>query len=302
MARGRFLSTSIATDKRLNSLSVEAELVYLMTVPHLDRDGMILGDPLSLWGEVCRRRPHLMDSMESIIDEWLVCGLVLRFEGNDDPILFFVGFSKNQNGMRYDREAPSEFPCPPGYVRTPTGLRQKVDDPQCAELVRSDAGAMPDVSRSDAGVSPLARGRARLEGEVEVKGEVKDQGEGEGERRNKSAAAESLPPSLVIFRTHCTKPINNTQQDAIASAVTDLRLWEQVLKEWSLRGYNMGNVNGQLDWYANGIPSAHKNGAQHGSGERRHQPNGGDDPPALDPELERKFAERAERRRAEAGP
>jgi hypothetical protein len=45
MARGRFLSESVATDARLNGLSVEAELVYLMTIPHLDRDGLIEGDP-----------------------------------------------------------------------------------------------------------------------------------------------------------------------------------------------------------------------------------------------------------------
>lgn len=128
----------------------------------------------------------------------------------------------------------------------------------------------------------------------------KDQGRDHaGERANESPPAETAPPhpSLAIFRNHCTKPVNGTQQDAIASTVTDLRLWEQVLIQWGLRGYNMGNVKGQLDWYVNGIPDVSQNGAKHGSSPGHHQSNGGDDPPERDPEVERQLAER---RRAKA--
>lgn len=122
MARGRMINQSIATDKRLNSLSVDAELVYLMTIPHLDRDGLILGEPNMLASQVCPRRPELRPYMDSIINEWVTLGLVLRYEGKEDPILFFVGFAKNQGGLRYDRETPSQFPPPPGYKRTNDGL------------------------------------------------------------------------------------------------------------------------------------------------------------------------------------
>lgn len=122
MARGRMINESVATDKRLNSLSIEAELVYLKTIPHLDRDGLILGDAHLLWGQVCIRRPELCDMMPSIIGEWIEAGLVIRYDGDEDPVLFFVGFAKNQIGLRYDREAASVFSPPPGYTRTQSGL------------------------------------------------------------------------------------------------------------------------------------------------------------------------------------
>ncbi|MCC6455186.1 MAG: hypothetical protein IT328_09615 [Caldilineaceae bacterium] len=110
------------------------------------------------------------------------------------------------------------------------------------------------------------------------------------------------PPSLVIFQEFCTKTINSAQTDAIASAITDLELWRQVLTEWSLRGYNTGNVTGLLDWYRDGIPPAGKNGATHGSNTKRSEPDDSDDAPKLDPELQRQFAELRERKRAKAQP
>jgi len=50
MARGRFISKSIATDLAVNSMSIEAHLLYVMAIPHLDRDGRILGDKYVLFG------------------------------------------------------------------------------------------------------------------------------------------------------------------------------------------------------------------------------------------------------------
>jgi hypothetical protein len=55
MANGRFVSTSIANDQALASLSMEAELIYLKTIPHLDRDGLITGVPGSLLGRLIER-------------------------------------------------------------------------------------------------------------------------------------------------------------------------------------------------------------------------------------------------------
>lgn len=122
MARGRFISESIATDARLNGLSVEAELVYLMTVPHLDRDGLIEGDPDVLWGKVCPKRRQFLDGMSAYIQEWAKAGLVLMYDTDEGTVLWFKGFSKNQQGMRYEREAQSKFPPPPGSEPTPDKL------------------------------------------------------------------------------------------------------------------------------------------------------------------------------------
>ena len=148
MARGRMLATTIADDKRFNALPVDAALVYLMTIPQLDRDGLILGEPMSLWGQVCRRRPDLIDRMAVIIEAWISCGLVVPYTTDDDDrILYFAGFQKNQSMTHYGREAESRFPCPPGYVRTDKGLtpdKSYSDDDMPADELRTNSGLTPD--------------------------------------------------------------------------------------------------------------------------------------------------------------
>lgn len=137
MARGRMIASTVADNKRFNELPIDAALVYLMAIPQLDRDGLILGEPGALWGQVCRRRVDLMPRMEAIIAAWLASGLVAAYKNEDgDTILHFVGFQKNQAMTHYDREAASRFPCPPGYVRTSKGL--------AVEEVRIESGGTPD--------------------------------------------------------------------------------------------------------------------------------------------------------------
>ncbi len=126
MARGRMLATTIATDKALNSISTEAELLYLKTVPHLDRDGLIVGDNDLLFAKIAPRRPSLIDHIESAVCEWVEAGLVTRYEWKDGQALYFHGFRKN-NRITYSREAPSTYPPPPGYVRTDAGLMPAAD-------------------------------------------------------------------------------------------------------------------------------------------------------------------------------
>jgi DnaD/phage-associated family protein len=143
MARGRMIASTVATDKRFNSLSSDAALIYLMTIPHLDRDGLILGDAMPLWGRVCPRRTEFIPFMDELIAEWAKSGLVIAYACEDGRVLYFVGFGKNQTGMRYDRESPSIFPPPPNYIRTSNGL-EKHSDGAMPEEVRHDAGVVPD--------------------------------------------------------------------------------------------------------------------------------------------------------------
>jgi DnaD/phage-associated family protein len=153
MARGRMINQTIAKDKRLNSLSLEAELVYLVTIPHLDRDGLILGESAVLWGTVCPRRSELLGRMDAIIGEWIAGGLAVAYECDDGRVLWFTGFRKNQGGMHYDREAPSGFPPPPGYGRTKAGLVSLPDTPM-SPPAEHESGGSPEEVRSDAGASP----------------------------------------------------------------------------------------------------------------------------------------------------
>lgn len=147
MARGRMLSTTIATDKDLNSLSVTAELLYLKAIPHLDRDGLIVGDSDLLFSKIAPRRPALMRRTEAAIAEWLTTSLVIRYTWKDGQVLYFHGFKKHNAGIHYEREAPSIFPPPPGYVRTETGLVPEAEIPNSVSSpneVPPNSGPTPD--------------------------------------------------------------------------------------------------------------------------------------------------------------
>jgi hypothetical protein len=122
MARGRILSTNVARDPELNSLSTEALLLYLMAVPHLDRDGLVDGDPTLLWALVAPRQTSLLPKAPALIDEWVNVGLVIRYAWKDGAVLFFKGFPRHNANMTYKREPPSRFPAPPSFVRTHIGL------------------------------------------------------------------------------------------------------------------------------------------------------------------------------------
>lgn len=128
MARGRFLNASIAADIALNSLSLEAHWLYMMTIPHLDRDGLIIADTYVFFGKVCPRRPELIPRIDALIAEWAKAGLVTVYPTHDGNVAFFHGFTKNQQGMHYAREGASVLQPPPGHVRTSTGLEPNNGD------------------------------------------------------------------------------------------------------------------------------------------------------------------------------
>lgn len=147
MARGRMINTTVAVDRRLNTLSLESHLLYMMTVPHLDRDGLIAGDVDLLISTAIPRRRELHDRAEELIQEWLACGLVLAYETDDTRVLFFLGFRKN-NKIQYNKEGASQFPPPPGYHRTDDGLEEDAPAPNSRptlELVQSNARPTPEL-------------------------------------------------------------------------------------------------------------------------------------------------------------
>lgn len=150
MAR-RMLDASIAEDDRLNSLSTESMLLFLMTIPHLDRDGLIDGRPHLLWAKVAPLQRQLEDQAPQLIQAWVDCGMVLRYPGErNNPVLWFTGFAKNQTGMRYHEQGASRFPPPPGmYRHERSGLR-----PLSEEQERS----AQEAQRTLAGTTGLPRG------------------------------------------------------------------------------------------------------------------------------------------------
>lgn len=111
MAEGRFLSKSIAQDWELNRISLEADYLFMRCVPHLDREGRLTGHPGELKGMVVPLRDEMtIDVIDRCLAELAEAGLVLWYEVDGKPALWFKGFVGNQRNARLEREASSKLP------------------------------------------------------------------------------------------------------------------------------------------------------------------------------------------------
>lgn len=114
MAYGRMIANKIGCNKAVHELSSDTcRLAYTWTLPHLDRDGRIHGNPEILRAVVFPRREDITnDMMRSFIEEWALNGLVEIYDVDGDWMLVFPKFRENQRNMHYDREPKSELPDP----------------------------------------------------------------------------------------------------------------------------------------------------------------------------------------------
>lgn len=204
MARGRFISASVATDARLNSLSVEAELAYLMAIPHLDRDGLIEGNPNVLWGKICPMRRTFLEMMADIVQEWTKAGLVMCYDSDEGSVLWFLGFAKNQQGMRYDRETPSRFPKPHMKTAPPE------TDSQCADNIRQESGKVPDEVRKSA---------AQWQEQVEVQDQVQETEKQQTHARDPLTVAWQQAYGADAIPAHIAKPLQSLVTECGMAAV-----------------------------------------------------------------------------------
>lgn len=67
-------------------------------------------------------------------------------------------------------------------------------------------------------------------------------------------------PAVQIFvevtEKYClTKPQMRELDEIIGDNQANLDKWRDVVKAWSLAGYKLTNITGQLEWFKNGIPS-----------------------------------------------
>lgn len=124
MARGRMINTAIAEDEQFNEMSINAQFLFVRTIPHLDRDGLITGNPVLLAAKIAPLLTQLHGEIEGVIREWIQNEFVVLYKDGKRDVLFFPSFRKNQIGMRYEREPESEFSPPPSMKRTKDGLVQ----------------------------------------------------------------------------------------------------------------------------------------------------------------------------------
>ncbi len=176
MARGRFISRDIVIDKKVNSLSSPwSMLAFTWLITHADIKGRTHGDPAVIRSTVFPRHPEItVDEVEGYIKEWVTCGLVNRYEVEDDLYIEFPNFFKHQTGLRPDREPTSTIPANPKTEEDfPEDIRQTSGN--VPEDIRQTSGNVPEDIRMSSGSCP-AEVKEKLR---EVKEKLRE-GEGEG--------------------------------------------------------------------------------------------------------------------------
>ena len=114
MARGRMISKAISLDEKVNNLSDDtARLLFTWLIPHLDCEGRLHGDAVTIKSIVFPRRNISPKRIEKYLNEFEKNGLIIRFAVNGNTYLFAPQFNKHQVGLQKSREAQSQIPPPP---------------------------------------------------------------------------------------------------------------------------------------------------------------------------------------------
>ena len=190
MAQGRFTSRTIAIDPKLALLSETAELLYLKTIPHLDRDGLCTGEPYALLGMISPLRfSQLQGRIVACVDEWVARELVIRYQTSVGMVLLFTGFAKQQK-LQYEREAPSQYPPPPGYLRTAKGMMRATEVPWTADsrVLAKNPELTPEMIESGL--------QAEAEAKEQEQAEAKEQ---EQQQQQGDSAAPDLPAAAAVL-------------------------------------------------------------------------------------------------------
>ena len=123
MPEGRLIKKKIVDDYRLNNVSVEAELLYIKMIPHLDREGRLQADPKLINKKFYALRDFTAEEVELWLNDLANQkkngkGLIELYEVEGHKYLWMPGFEGEQSGswQRHvkQKEAPSAIPPPPG--------------------------------------------------------------------------------------------------------------------------------------------------------------------------------------------
>ena len=204
MARGRFISKSITTDREINALSSDtSRLAFTWLLTFADCEGRVTGEPDLLLASLFPRRQDITpDLLETFIQEWASAGFIVWYLAPDgDRYIQFLNFSKHQIGLRKDREAFNPIPAPENAALLAGTLPDEL---------RQSSGTAPDQLRSNSGLTPA---------EVKVKDKDKDEGEYEVKR-------EPLESRQLQVALDHAKHMNALRPSRNALRMSEERNWE----------------------------------------------------------------------------
>lgn len=122
MPTGRMLNKKISFDEKLAQISLESLLVFTWTIPHLDVEGRILGDPNYIKAQIFPLIDQVsVRKIKKALKELEEKNLILIY-GHKIKYIQFNGFLKNQR-INKEREAKSTIP-PPTELLSNSGVTQ----------------------------------------------------------------------------------------------------------------------------------------------------------------------------------
>ena len=152
MARGRFISNAIMSDKKINQLSDDtSRLAFTWLITTADSEGRTHGDPAMVRSLLFPRRVDIsVEQMEAYITEWYALGLVSWYRANGDLWLVFPNFEKYQVGLRKEREPESQIP--------------PQDDGEMQPIPEPSDGSHPANIRQTSGTNKVKRSKDKGSG------------------------------------------------------------------------------------------------------------------------------------------
>ncbi len=143
MPRGRFLSKSISLDEKVNALSDDtARLLFTWLISHLDCEGRLHGDAMTVKSIVFPRRKISERRIDKYLNEIAKLNLIIRYSVNGNTYIVAPHFEKHQMGLQKSKEAQSQIP-----PFTPELLKSKSKQspPQVKVKVKvKDIGILPE--------------------------------------------------------------------------------------------------------------------------------------------------------------
>lgn len=248
MARGRFISNKITTDRQVHELSSDTcRLAYTWMITLADKEGRVIGEPEMLLALLFpRRRDITVSQMEAYIDEWINAGFVFMFLGNDgDRVLQLVNFEKHQVGLRKDKEPDSAYDCP--------------------DNCRIIAGKIPENVRVNRIEEEVKLNRNGMEEEVEAEENGKDEPAPASDpdlegitpfTRDEVDEERELATIYMNVTGNMGLPVKQTDRKALIESLRDIHANKNshtmeylrpFFKAWCERGYSRVNI-GWLDW------------------------------------------------------
>jgi hypothetical protein len=121
MARGRMIDKRVGNSKKIAKCSERARNLWFMIYPHLDRDGRIAFDDLDDLGtEIIPYFKWSIKIIANILNELTEIGLIHLYPHKNKIAIEYPKFKDFQQGLRYERESPSEI-TPYGVVPETSG-------------------------------------------------------------------------------------------------------------------------------------------------------------------------------------